>query len=92
MAPRGRSDASQSKSSDEPRSPALTSWDYADPLMTLPEVVAYLRLSERWVYEQARLGTLPAIRIARTYRFRKSDVDAFVEGFRVTPDLDRVSS
>ena len=55
-------------------------------LMTLDEVVDYLGLSKRWIYEQARTGALPAILIARTYRFRLADVDAFVDGFRVSPD------
>lgn len=57
----------------------------AQRLMTLEEVVAYLGLSKRWIYEQARTGALPAMLIARTYRFRLADVDAFVDGFRVSP-------
>ena len=56
-----------------------------DPLMTLDDVVAYLGLSKRFVYEEARTGRLPAALIARTYRFRLADVDAFVDGFRVSP-------
>ena len=57
-----------------------------DRLLTLDEVAAYVGVSKRWLYTQARTGRLPAILIARTYRFRLSDVDAFVDGFRVSPD------
>lgn len=53
--------------------------------MTLDEVVSYVRVSKRWLYEEARSGRLPALFIARTYRFRLSDVDDFVNGFRVKP-------
>ena len=52
-------------------------------LMTLDEVVDYVGLSKRWIYEQVRSGGLPAMLIARTYRFRLADVDAWVDGFRV---------
>ncbi len=58
---------------------------HPQPLLALDDVVAYLGLSKRYLYEQARSGKLPAIRIARTYRFRQEDVDAFIDGFRVTP-------
>ena len=54
-------------------------------LLTLDEVAAYVGVPKRWLYEQARTGALPAILIARTYRFRLSDVDVFLDGFRVTP-------
>lgn len=55
------------------------------PLMTLDEVVAYVGVSKRWAYEQARTGALPCMLIARNYRFRVDDVDAWVDGFRVSP-------
>ena len=57
-----------------------------DRLMTLDDVVDYLGLSKRWLYGQARTGALPAMLIARTYRFRLADVDAFLDGFRVNPN------
>lgn len=65
----------------------MTDLAVPQPLMTLDDVVSYLGVSKRWVYEQARTGALPAILIARSYRFRLADVDAFVERFRVSPDL-----
>ena len=61
------------------------SHDRLTPLMTLEEVAEYTTLSKRWLYEQARTGRLPAILIARHYRFKASDVEDFVEGFRVSP-------
>lgn len=58
-------------------------------LLTLDEVVEYIGVSRRWLYEEARTGRLPSILIARTYRFRPEDVDRFVESFRVSgPDSE----
>jgi excisionase family DNA binding protein len=58
------------------------------PLMSLAEVAQYLGVSKRWLYEQARTGKLRAFLIARTYRFRQSDVDDFAEEFRVNRDSE----
>lgn len=63
----------------------MTNADQPQPLLTLDDVVAYLGLSKRFLYEEARTGRLPAILIARTYRFRPAEVDAFVESYRVSP-------
>ncbi len=53
--------------------------------MSLDDVAAYVGLGKRWLYEQVRSGRLPAMLIARTYRFRLSDVERFLDDFRVTP-------
>ena len=40
-------------------------------VMTIREVAQYLRISEAKVYELARSGTIPALRIGKSWRFQK---------------------
>ena len=40
-------------------------------VMTISEVAQYLRLSESKVYELARNGTIPALRIGKSWRFQR---------------------
>ena len=42
-----------------------------DEVMTIAEVAQYLRISEAKVYELARTGTIPALRIGKSWRFQK---------------------
>ena len=48
--------------------------------MTAQEVADYLRLSKRWVYAKASSGELPSVRIGRSVRFHRDEIDAFVRG------------
>ncbi len=50
-----------------------------DNLMTLAEVAAYLRLSKDTVYRMASAGKLPASKVGSQWRFRKDDVDQWLE-------------
>jgi len=42
-----------------------------DQVLTIREVAQYLRLSEAKIYELARNGTIPALRIGKSWRFQK---------------------
>ena len=48
-------------------------------IMTIEQVAAYLQLHPQVVYRHVRAGTLPASRIGRTIRFKKSVLDEFLE-------------
>jgi excisionase family DNA binding protein len=48
--------------------------------MTVSEVAATLRVSTMTVYRLINGGDLPAVRIGRSFRVRKSDFGAFVAG------------
>ena len=48
-------------------------------LMTLQEVAEYLKLSQRTIYGYAQRGVLPGIKIGTAWRFRKADLDAWIE-------------
>jgi excisionase family DNA binding protein len=52
-------------------------------LMTVDDVAAYLGVSPRWLRQQVADGSLPARKIARNLRFRREEVDAFADKFRV---------
>ena len=50
-----------------------------EKLMTLEEVAEYLRLSKDTVYRMANMGKLPASKVGSQWRFRKEDVDQWLE-------------
>lgn len=45
-------------------------------VMTVSEVAQYLRVNPQTVYRKAKAGELPALRIGRAIRFRKTELDA----------------
>lgn len=55
-------------------------------LLTVEDVCVYLGVSKDFVYDQVRDAQLRASRIARQLRFRRSDVEAFVEASDVGLD------
>jgi len=48
-------------------------------LMTLKEVAEYLRLSIHTVYKMAQKGKIPALKAGKKWRFRKEDIDQWLE-------------
>ena len=54
----------------------------ADRFMDLKEVTEYLPLSERTIREH--LNEIPHFRCGRKLVFRRSEIDRWMEGFRVT--------
>ncbi len=62
----------------------MTSRDYAQheqhEFMTTDEVLGYLRINARTVYRLIRQGELPAVRIGRQWRIRRTDLDAWLSG------------
>lgn len=48
-------------------------------IMTVKDVAEYLRMSEAKVYKLTKEGVLPAVRIGKTWRFRKDLLDAWLE-------------
>jgi PTS system nitrogen regulatory IIA component len=47
-------------------------------IMTIEEVAAYLRVSERTVYDWAQKGDLPGGKLGTTWRFKRGDVEHWV--------------
>ena len=49
-----------------------------DDILTIEEVATYLRVSERTVYDWAQKGEIPAGKIGTVWRFKKSEVENWV--------------
>ena len=55
---------------------------HLEPLMLAREVAQMLGVSLSWVYRATRNGEVPAFRIGSRLRFRRSDVDSYLERHR----------
>jgi excisionase family DNA binding protein len=71
-----------------------------DAFLTTEEVLEYLHVTQRTVYRLIRAGRIPAVRVGRQWRFRKQDVDRWLESQQgrssrasviaaIRPSLDR---
>ena len=59
--------------------------DTTPALMSLPEVARYLAMAERTIYDWAQTGRIPAFKLGATWRFRRSEIDAWLETQRSGP-------
>src|SRR4051794_6234988 len=50
--------------------------------LTTEEVLDYLHVNLRTVYRLIKAGKIPAVRVGRQWRFRKRDIDAWLESQR----------
>ena len=50
--------------------------------LTTDDVLEYLQVNLRTVYRLIKAGRIPAIRVGRQWRFRKRDIDAWLESQR----------
>jgi excisionase family DNA binding protein len=53
-----------------------------EAFLTTAEVLGYLQVNLRTVYRLIKAGRIPAVRVGRQWRFRKSDLDAWLETHR----------
>ena len=53
-----------------------------DTFLTTEEVLAYLQVNLRTVYRLIKAGKIPAVRVGRQWRFRKGDIDAWLDSQR----------
>ena len=53
-----------------------------ETFLTTEEVMQYLQVNLRTVYRLIKAGKLPAVRIGRQWRIRKSDLDAWLDSQR----------
>lgn len=54
-------------------------------LMTVPEVADYLGYTEGTIYQKVSRGEIPFVKLGRSVRFRRSEIDEWVD------DLDAES-
>ncbi len=50
-----------------------------EAFLTTEEVLEYLQVNLRTVYRLIKAGRIPAVRVGRQWRFRKTDIDAWLE-------------
>ena len=50
----------------------------ADDVMTIDELAAYLKLSKSSLYQFARTGKVPGVKIGEQWRFQKSAIDEWM--------------
>ncbi len=50
-----------------------------EAFLTTEEVLEYLQVTQRTVYRLIKAGRIPAVRVGRQWRFRKQDVDRWLE-------------
>src|SRR4030088_3250417 len=53
-----------------------------ETFLTAEEVLEYLQVNLRTVYRLIKAGKIPAVRVGRQWRFRKRDIDAWLESQR----------
>jgi len=51
-----------------------------DPIFTQEQLAVYLQVTERWVYERTRFNEIPFFKAGRLNRFRKSEIDRWIQG------------
>ena len=55
-------------------------------ILTLQELSEYLKIAERTLYGYARTGRIPAIKIGSAWRFRRRDIEEWLEQQRLATD------
>src|ERR1700676_5129848 len=53
-----------------------------ETFLTTEEVLEYLQVNLRTVYSLIKAGKIPAVRVGRQWRFRKRDIDAWLDSQR----------
>lgn len=51
----------------------------ADRYLTVPEIAVELRVSKMTIYRLVHDGTLPSVRVGRSFRVKQSDLDAYLK-------------
>jgi len=57
----------------------MTSEASPSAFLTTEEVLSCLKVNPRTIYRLIKSGELPAVRIGRQWRFRRSDLDTWID-------------
>jgi len=57
----------------------------ADDVMTIDELAAYLKLSKSSLYQFARAGKVPGVKIGQQWRFQKGAIDEWMRSRAMPP-------
>ena len=50
-----------------------------EELLTLKELSKYLKISKPTIYKMVEQGKIPALKIANQWRFKRGDIDSWLE-------------
>jgi len=50
-----------------------------DKWLTLEQIAEYLQMSTSSIYKMAQKGKIPAYKVGRQWRFRKEEIDRWIE-------------
>lgn len=53
-----------------------------DRLFTVGEVAEHMRVSNMTVYRLIKAGAMPAVRVGKSYRIRRRDLESYLESSR----------
>jgi excisionase family DNA binding protein len=59
-----------------------------EPLMTVAEAASYLRLTQKTVRHRVAEGTIPSVKVGRSRRFRRSEIEAWIEAGGRMPEKE----
>ncbi len=54
-----------------------------DKWLTLEQIAEYLQMSTSSIYKMAQAGRIPAYKVGRQWRFKKEEIDSWVEKQKV---------
>jgi len=57
----------------------------SEALMNIKELSKYLRVETTTLYHWSKQGRIPAYKLGTMWRFRKSDIDEWLEGQKTQP-------
>ena len=63
-----------------------------EKLLTVKDLAAYLQVCPTTIYRILRRARLPHYRVGNRWRFRKEEIDAWLEENRVTFEADKKSA
>jgi excisionase family DNA binding protein len=55
-----------------------------DEILTLPDVAQFLKVADKTVYTMAQKGQLPAFKVRGQWRFKRIDIDCWIEQQKAT--------
>lgn len=58
----------------------------SDQLLSVEQVAEYLQLNRSTVYDWAQKGKIPAIKLGQIWRFRRREIDRWLESHKVEPE------
>jgi len=57
----------------------------SDEILTVLEVAALLKVADKTVYTMAQKGEIPAFKVRGQWRFRRVDIDAWIQAQTTAP-------